>query len=149
GNNSLAQKQLTESLDLFNTHETNRSPVATNAYGEALGNMAEVSYAKGDFVKAASQLESALKVLQNDRRGQAKIHLFLGYINGGTGNPERAAAEISRASELYNETNDKTGQGLALTALGLSLNLNKQHIPAIESHRKAIDIFRSIGDRHS
>lgn len=149
GNNELAQQQLTKALDLFKQHEANRNGVAANAYGEALSNLAEVSYAKGDFVKAREQLKSALEVFQNDRKGEAKVHLFNGYISGSIGDPEKAVADISRALELYREVNDKIGEGLALTTLGLSYSLNRDTNRATELHAEAIDIFRAVGDRHS
>lgn len=149
GKNDLAQKQLTEALDLFKDHEANRNLVATNAYGEALGNLAEISYAKGDFVKSSKQLETALKVFQNDRKGEAKVHLFMGYIAGSIGEPEKAVTEIFQARDLYRAINDKTGEALALTALGLSHSLKRDENRAIEMHRDAIEIFRATGDRHS
>ncbi len=149
GNNELAQQQLSKALDLFKQHEANQSDSAANAYGEALSNLAEVSYAKGDFVKAREQLKSALEFLHNDRKGEAKIHLFNGYITGSIGEPEKAVTEIYRALELYREANDKIGEGLALTTLGLAHSLKRDMNSATKLHREAIDIFRVAGDRHS
>ena len=64
GNNDLAQKQLTKALHLFEQHEADRTATATNAYGEALSNLGEVSYAKGDFANASKQLDSAPPILR-------------------------------------------------------------------------------------
>ena len=147
GHNDLAEEQLTESMRLFSDHEADRTPLATNAYGEALSNMAEVSYAKGDFLKASQQFEEALKIFTNDREGEAKARLFLGYITGGVGDLERALKEISRAHELYTEVNNKAGVGRTLTALGLwhsSQDIEK----AITFHKDAFEIFHSFGDRY-
>jgi CHAT domain-containing protein len=149
GKNNLAQKQLTQALYLFKQHEANRSVVATNAYGETLSNLAEVSYAKGDFVKSWQQLESALKVFQDHRKGEAKVHLFIAYIAGSMGDTEKAVAETSQAQGLYQTLNDKVGEALALTNLGLSHSRKGNDNRAIEIHLKAIEIFRSTGDRHS
>lgn len=149
GYNERAQQLLTEALDLFKQHETNRSDSAADAHGEALSNLGEVSYAKGDFVKARKQFDSALEVLRNDRRTKAKVHLFIGYITGSIGNPEKAVEEISRAQQLYREANDKIGEGLAITALGVSHSLNRETDRAAALHNEAIDIFHAIGDRHS
>ena len=149
GKNELAQQYLTRALDLFEQHEANRSEVATNAYGEALGNLAEVNYAKGDFMRSREQFESALKVLENDPRRAAKLHIFIGYISGSLGDSEKAKREISGALELYGQVNDKVGEALASTALGLVHSHNSEHIRAIELHKSALETFRTSGDRHS
>ena len=147
GHNDLAEKQLTETMRLFKEHEADRDSFSTNAYGEVLSNLAEVSYAKGDFLKSSKQFEKALKIFTTDRKGEAKAHLFLGYIAGGIGDLEKALSEISRAHELYKEINNKAGEGLALIALGLwhsSQDIEK----SIAFHKEALEIFHSIGDRH-
>lgn len=148
GHNGLAEKQLTDALRLFKQHEADRDTVSTKAYGEALSNLAEVSYAKGDFLKSSRQFEEALKIFTADRNGEARARLFLGYIAGGIGDTERAFNEISRARELYKETNDKAGEGRALIALGLwhsARDIEK----SIVFHKEALEIFQSIGDRYS
>lgn len=147
GHNDLAEKQLTEAMRLFKAHEADRDSSSTNAYGEALSNLAEVSYAKGNFLKSSKQFEEALKILTNDRNGEAKARLFLGYIAGGLGDLEKALHEITRARALYTETNNKAGVGLALTALGLwhsSQDIEK----SITFHNEAFEIFKAIGDRY-
>ena len=149
GDTDQALKQVTKALDIFKQHDANRSADVANAYGESLTDLAEVIYEKGDFVKSSRELESALKVFQNDLKGEAKVHLLLGYIAGGIGEPEKAVAELSQALDLYRAANDRIGEGLALTALGLSHSLKRDDTAAINLHREAIDIFHSIGDRHS
>lgn len=149
GKNELAQQQLTKALDLFKQHESDRSASATTAYGEALSNLAEVNYAKGDFVKSREQFKTALEILQNDRKGEARVRLFNGYIAGSLGELEKAVTEINRALELYREVNDKIGEALALTALGLSYSHKGENDRATEVHRNAIEIFRTVGNRHS
>jgi len=145
GNNDQALKQVSKALEIFKQHDATRS----SAYGEALTNLAEVIYEKGDFVKSSKQLESALELFQNDRKGKARVHLLKGYIAGGIGQPEKAVTEISQALDLYREANDPIGEGLALTALGLTHSWKRDDTAAINMHRKAIEIFHSVGDRHS
>jgi len=145
GNNDLALKQVTKALDIFKQHDATRS----TAYGEALTDLAEITYEKGDFVKSSKQLENALKIFHNDRKGEARVHLFKGYIAGGIGDIDTAVTEISQALDLYRETKDRTGEGLALTALGLTHSWKREDTAAINMHREAIAIFHSIGDRHS
>ena len=147
GHNELAQRQLTESMHIFKDHETNRDSAATIAYGEALSNFAEVNYAKGDFLKASKQLDEALKTFTNDHKGEARVRLLQGYIAGGVGDLEKALKEVSRAHELYVEINDKAGEALALTALGLwhsTEDIEKGNT----FHQKAHEIFHAIGDRY-
>ena len=147
GHNDLAEKQLTDAMRLFKEHQVDRDSVITTAYGEAISNVAEVSYSKGDFLKASRQFEEALKFLTNDRKGEARVHLFLGYIAGGIGDPEKALNEISRARELYTEVSDKSGQAQAL--IGLGVRFAAQEIEkSIAFHREAFEIFHSIGDRY-
>ena len=148
GKNDLAQQQLTQALELFKQHDANLSDVAANAYGEALTNLAEVSYAMGDFVNAREQLKSALEVFRNDPKGEAKAHLFNGYITGSIGDAEKAVAEINLALELYRKANDKIGEGIALSTLGLSYSLKRDVTRATELHNQGIDIFRAVGDRY-
>jgi CHAT domain-containing protein/tetratricopeptide (TPR) repeat protein len=149
GNNDLAQQQIDRALELFKTHDANLSAEAKNVYGDVLSVAGEVSYTKGDLLKSSQQFESARQLFQNDREGQAKVHLFAGYIAGGIGDAEKAFAEISQALKLYRAVNNKTGEGLALSALGLSHSLKRDENSAIELHREAIKIFNAAGDRHS
>ena len=150
GKNDLAQKQLSQSLALFKRHEANQSIDATNAYGEALSNLAEVSYSRGDFLNASKQLDSALAEFQHHRKGEARVRLFKGYIAGTIGATNEAVAEIESALRLYREINDKSGEGLALTAMGLWHSFHHQNFSrAIELHNEALAIFRAIGNQHS
>ena len=149
GDMDLAQKQLTQSLDLFKRHEEHRSVIASNAYGEVLGNLAEVTYAKGDLLKASQQLDSALDIFQKYQEGEARVRLLKGKLAGSIGETDKAAAEISRALELYSELNEKSGVGRALTAMGLWHSSNQDESRAIEMHERAREIFRVIGDKYS
>jgi len=149
GNNGLAQVQLNKALHLFEQHAADRTAASRNAYGEALSNLAEVSYSTGDFVEASKQLESALNLLQDNRDVEAKVHLFKSYIAGSIGGPERALPEISRALQLYRETNNTRGEWLALTAMGLPDSSRTDENRAIQLYIEAKEIFRAIGDQHS
>jgi len=145
GNNDLALKQVTKALDIFKQHDATRS----TSYAETLTDLAEITYEKGDFVKSSKQLENALKIFQNDRKSKARVHLLKGYIAGGIGDIDKAVIEISQALDLYRETKDRTGEGLALTALGLTHSWKREDTAAINLHRQALELFHSIGDRHS
>ena len=149
GNNNLAQSRLTKALDLFDQHKANRDAAVSDAYSEALSNLAEVSYRKGNFSKALQQLRTALEVLQSDRDTEAKIHLFNGYITGSIGDPQKAVREINRALDLYRQTKNRIGEGLALIALGVSFSSRGDQKGAMKLAHDAVEIFHFIGDRHS
>ena len=152
GNNDEAQKRLVRALDFLAEHgEENLPGIVKQAYAEALSNLGEVNYSKGDLVKSSTRFQHALKLFGEigDRTGEARVHLFIGYIAGGLGEPEKAVAEISQAIGLYRSTADKSGEGLSLTALGLSHSLKRDEEQAIKLHREAMDIFHTIGDRQS
>ena len=147
GNNDVAQQQLNMALDLFKQHEANWTIEATNAFGEALANLATVFYSKGDVLKSSEKLESALQTFQNHRKGEARVRLLKGQIAGSTGESDKAVAEISQALNLYREITDKSGEGLALTALGMWYARIGQGTRAIQIHDEAREIFRAIGDQ--
>jgi CHAT domain-containing protein/Tfp pilus assembly protein PilF len=149
GDNDLANGALVKALALLDRSESNPTSTVSHAHAEAISHMAEVIYAKGNLLKAPDQFELARKKLADDRKARARTHLFAGYIAGTTGQPEKAISEVSEAMTLYRATGDKAGEGLALTALGLSYSLKMQDEEAIKRHREAIKIFQPIGDRHS
>jgi CHAT domain-containing protein len=148
GDNDSAQKHLNHALDLLKP-EKDSTALARGAYGKALANMAEVTYSKGNLPKALDQFNEAFRFLDQDRNGQARVNRFAGYITGGLGDAEGAKAKISQARELSVAINDKVGEGLALTLLGTFYSFQSKEDLAKGLHQDAINIFRSIGDRHS
>lgn len=151
GNNDHAQKQLTKAMELFDDGKANQSALARLAWARALSNLGEVNYSKGDVVKATAQFERARKIFReiSDRCGEAKTHLFAGYISGSLGEREKAISEILLALDLFRAVNHKAGEGLSLSALGLSHSVSRDEDRAIKLQREAIGIFREIGDQHS
>lgn len=152
GNNDDGQKQILGTLDfLAEPNGANHPGSVKQAYAEALSNLGEINYSKGDMVKSLTHFEQALKLFLEveDRKGQARVHLFKGYIAGGLGEPEKAVTEISQALDLYRAVANKQGEGLSLTALGLSHSVKRDEEHAIKMHREASEIFRAIGDRQS
>lgn len=149
GNNDLAQKQLAQAISLFDQHEAVRNAIATIAYGETLTNLAEVSYSLGNFAKSSDHLDSALKVFQNYRRGEARARLLMGQITGSIGKTERAVIELTKAEERYRSISDKNGAALALTTRELANSGYGNERRRIEVFLKAIEAFHSTGDRQS
>ncbi len=149
GKNDMARDHLTKASNLLGRVSADANPNVKNVYGEVLSNIGEVIYSKGNMVAASEQFKKAQEYLRGDRKGEAKVNMFEGYIAGGIGMPEKAIAKISAALELYQATNDKSGEGLALTLLGLWHSFKADNDRAIELPAKAIEIFRGIGDRNS
>ena len=149
GDNELALQQSTKALELFKQHEADRSDLVNIARGEALGNLAEVNYSKGDLTKARELFKTAVDLVKADPTKAAKIHIFNGYIAGSLGDTARAKEEIAQAQTLYREANDKVGEALALTAEGLVYTDRSEQDRAIELHNRAIQIFHAAGSRHS
>ncbi len=136
-------KTSSKAFELFKQHQTDKSTNVTNAYGETLNSQAEVTYATGNFLKARDQFKNALKVFQNDPSAEARAHLFSGYIAGSTGDPQKAIAEFFKALRLYQQANDKGGEGLALSALGLSHAFIRDYSRDVDLQRRALEIFRT------
>ena len=147
GNNDVAQQHLNKAFALL--LEAGDDPAAKNAHGETLAVEGELLQAKGNFKKALTKLEEALGFLDGNQDAQARVDLFIGYINGSIGNNDRAEVEILWALKLYEGTNNKLGVGQALSALGLLHSAKGDNDSAINLHKSALDIFHTVGDRHS
>lgn len=147
GNNDVAQRQLNNAFALLG--EAGDAAGAMNAHGEALTVEGELLQAKGNFKKALTKLEDALGYLDGDPDNQARADLFIGYINGSIGNNDKAEIEILSARKLYEGTNNKIGEGQALSGLGLVHSAKGHNDSAINLHKSALEIFHTIGDRHS
>jgi len=149
GDNGRAQNHINKALNLLGGCEANTNADIKNACATALSNQAEVIYAKGYLLKSARQLERVVELFADDRKGRAKVHLFAGNIAGTLGYPDKAMSEISQASALYKVINNRSGEGLALIALGLTHSLRRDEDGALKLYRDASDVFLTIGNRHS
>src|ERR1044072_965675 len=105
GKNEVAEQTLRKALALLKK-DSSLSDTSANVHGELISHLAEVSYAKGDLAQALKQYEQARKLVHNDRRVEARIHLCAGYIYGSIGEPERAGSEITQALNLYKAINN-------------------------------------------
>lgn len=145
GKNDQAQEHLAKALALSQSGAT---PEEKNARGEALTVEGELLQVKGNLQQALSRFDEALKSL-DDKNGQARVHLFRGYIQGSIGNTDKAIVEIEQALELYRAINNRVGEAQALSALGLSHAARNEHDESIQLYVSAREIMRSVGDRHS
>lgn len=148
GKNDLAETYVNKALLLLESDRT-LAPPARTVYGEALSNLGEVLYAKGNWVEARRRFERALELLKGNAKGEARVHLFMGFMSGSMGALAKGRSEITQALELYRSANERAGEGLALSILGLTFSSKEDAEKTIELQRQAIEIFQYIGDRHS
>ena len=148
GKNDLAEQNVRKALELFES-DRQSPPAARIAHGEAFTNLGEVLYAKGNWLEARRQFERARELLNGNPLAEARVHLFLGYLAGSIGDVPKARSEISQALNLSRSVNDKPGEGLALSALGLAYSSRIDEDQTIKLQQQAIEIFRTIGDRNS
>ncbi|HEX5702272.1 MAG TPA: CHAT domain-containing protein [Pyrinomonadaceae bacterium] len=151
GNSDRAEECLAKALNIIpQSNASTQFATVRHVRAEALISRGEINYAKGDLVKSLEDFNHALNLSTDvsDRRGQARSHLFKGYI-ASIGDSEKAFAEISEALNLFQAVADKSGEGLCLTALGLYHSQKQRADQAMGMHRQAGDIFRAIGDRQS
>ncbi len=149
GNTDQARAQLTRALGLLKTSENDPNLAARNAYGEALTNLAEVTYSAGNLAKVLDQLNEASSFLRDDQEGLARIHLLTADTVGSLGDAERALAESGRALELYKASNNKVGEGLARVTRAMVLIFKGPADEVTPNLDETIERFRAIGDRHS
>lgn len=152
GDNDAAEVRLNQGLSLLSQYrDANATASSRRVYAIAIANLGEINYSKGNLVKASDFLKQALAAWRDvgDRNGEARTHLFIGYIAGGLGQSDKASDEFSQALALYRATGDKSGEGSALTALGLVHSSRREEEQAIKLHREAGSIFRTIGDRQN
>lgn len=147
GKNDAAQAQLALALDLFQKNKV-ESDADRNAFGETLYILADITYSRGDFVRAREQLTRALDELRNAPREEARARLLRAQLLGSIGDIESAVTEINRARDLSVQANDKIGEAKALTTLGLAFSSKREMGRATELSKQAIEIFRTAGDRH-
>ena len=151
GKNDEAQVHLTNALRfLESADERQEGPLLRYALADGLSSLGEITYSKGNLVRAMAQFERARKIFAEigDRNGQASMHLFAGYAAGSLGETEKAIFEIYKALTLFLEVTNKAGEARALTALGLASSLKRDEDGAIDLHRQALEIFQTIGDGH-
>jgi CHAT domain-containing protein len=147
GNNIAAKRHLEEALAILKVAENDPDATARKVYGEALSNMAEVIYAEGYLPKALDEFKDARRFLADGLGGQAKIHLFAGYIAGSLGDADKAVIEVNQSLVGYRAIENKDGEGFALSALGQFHTFKGNQELAAQLHRQAIDIFRAVGDQ--
>ena len=152
GNNDRAQQQLDEAWCFYsNRNDRNDGLVFKHGFAQTLNHLGEISYSKGDLIRAYNYFEQAAGLFTEikDRNGRARCLLFRGYITDAIGELDRAMSLFDEALELYRDTGNRAGEGLAITARGITHSLERKDEEGIKLHREARSIFQTIGDLQS
>lgn len=151
GDNDEALKYLKRGLAYYSRANVEQTPQFKRSHAEALNQMGEVYYSKGDLIKSSELFAHALKLFVEigDKRGEARARLFSGYMAATIGEIEKATSQYNQALALYRAMGDRSGEALSLAALGVDHSFKQEEEKAIKLHREAMAIFRLIGDRQS
>lgn len=152
GDNDAAQKILTADLNYYSENATdNQSLAYKRTRAQTLNSLAEVSYSKGDLVRLSDFVDSSLKLFQEtgDRNGEARSHLFAGYLADSIGGLDKAITNFNHARDLYRQMGNRSGEALSITAIGITHSLERKDETGITLHNEAREMFRRIGDRQS
>lgn len=127
-----------------------RLPEEREAEAQALCNLGEVYYSRGNLRGAQKLFQRALTIWTEigDRAGQASARLNRGHAYTDSGDPQKASGEFEQALLLWRVTGDRSGEAFALMALGGLHSFFGRRELASESQRQALQLFRVIGDRH-
>ncbi len=113
GGNDAAQKILTADLNYYSENAIDNQSVAfKRTRAQTLDSLAEVSYSKGDLVRLSDFVDSSLKLFQEtgDRNGEARSHLFAGYLADSIGGLDKATTNFNQARDLYRRNNTFIGE---------------------------------------
>ncbi|QPP06565.1 tetratricopeptide repeat protein [Streptomyces bathyalis] len=117
GDNQQALRHSEQALELYDALGVPLSGShALNEVGWYMAKLGHVDEARSHCAQALNRCRSS-----NDRSGEARTLLSLGYIDHHTGEPRTAAGHFRRAIALYSDIGDITGQADALDHLGSAL----------------------------
>jgi CHAT domain-containing protein/tetratricopeptide (TPR) repeat protein len=152
GDNDEAEKYFAKVLHYYEQQSyAHLSAQDKRLNAEAFSNMGEVSYSKGDLIRALDFINRSLALWSDvgDRRGEAQARLILGYALTYSGDHAKALGQFNQAMTLYHAVEDRKGEALSLTAIGSLHSLSGEEQLALDSHLEAMRTFRRIGDHQS
>jgi tetratricopeptide (TPR) repeat protein/transcriptional regulator with XRE-family HTH domain len=114
-------------------------PAAINGFLDARGYWDQALVLNHAALAAARQAE--------DRPGQARALLQLGFAHVMTENPPAAADAHRQALELYGDLGDRAGQAAALTAIGGLHMITDDYPAAAAALHQALELSRDLGHR--
>lgn len=117
----------------------------------SLNNLGNIAFARNDFERARDLVTESRDLFHQmgDRRGYALASNNLGDINLELGNVEAAYALVSESLAICREQGEKRGVAAALNTMGSYFRAKHRLEEAQSHHRKAREIYESVGDRWS
>ncbi len=147
GNGWLAQGKLAEAETAFaRTIDTGDSYAA----GAALANLAVVDQPIGRYEQAVARYQARLRQAQadGDIRNPAISRLNESTVYYALSRFEESEAALREAEALWAQTNDQIGRAMTLGNLGELLLERNQPDEAARHLRRALTVFREVGQRH-
>ena len=115
----------------------------------ALTSLGDVQRLKGDYPRAAQDLEEALDICRDlgDRPGQARALTSLGDVRRLTEDFPGAARDLEEALDICRDLGDRPGQANPLTFLGRVRLRTGDYPGAARNLEEALDICHDLGHR--
>jgi CHAT domain-containing protein/tetratricopeptide (TPR) repeat protein len=122
-----------------------------NRQGEAnlLGNLGNVYYSRGDYLRAIDfhQQSLAIKREIGDQQGEANSLGNLGNAYNSLGEYPQAIGFHKQSLTIYRKIGDRQGEAGSFVNLGLAYNSLGYYLQAIDLYQQALAIARDIGAR--
>jgi tetratricopeptide (TPR) repeat protein len=119
----------------------------------ALGLVADIYRAQGDFRSALGKLTEARAILgenpQTDKDVSARLYILSGLNNMSIGDYDSARRDFYEAHQLYNQLGDMSGRALAANRLGTIATMNAQYGEAEKYLQESLRIAKELSDRHA
>lgn len=119
----------------------------------ALGLIADIYRAQGDFRNALGKLTEARTILgenpRTDKDVSARLYILSGLNNMSIGDYDSAQRDFYEAYQLYNHLGDMSGRALAANRLGTIATMNAQYGEAEKYLQESLRIAKELGDRHA
>jgi tetratricopeptide (TPR) repeat protein/transcriptional regulator with XRE-family HTH domain len=104
---------------------------------------------RGHWDQCAALQQSAIAAARQagDRLGEADALVWLGGLQGDTGDYPAATTTLSQAMAIYDEAADPIGQSVAHSHLGFLHMLAGDYPAAVASHQRSLELARIVGSR--
>lgn len=152
GDNEEAQRRLEQALSYFGKDaQAGEPPFVKHTRAAVLNNMGEVSYSKGELIRARDYLQRALSLCKEvgDRRQEARASLYLGFVSATSSEQEAALTYFNRAAALYQALAHRHGEMLTSNAVAALRAMKGDAQGAVKVHTATLSVFREIGDQQS
>lgn len=126
---------------------------ASGKQARALGLMADIFRAQGNYRQALLRLSEARAILgenpQTDRDISAWLYILSGLNNMSLGDYDSSRRDFYEAYQIYAQTGDAAGRAIAANRLGTIATMNAQYNEAENYLQESLKIAKQLGDRHA